>query len=87
MFTDDGAHRVVTAGVCMSEKTERFLTTEMANELNARRAGLLAERRTLEGAQARILEIDELVEAIDAEMKGVQARAAALPEVARAEPA
>lgn len=63
----------------MSEKTERFLTTELANELNARRTGLLAERRALEGAQVRILEIDELVEAIDAELRGFQSRAAALP--------
>jgi hypothetical protein len=38
----------------------------------------------------RILQIDEMVEAIDTELKGVQARAAVLPalvEVPRAEPA
>lgn len=74
-------------GKSMSEK-HRWLHTEMQNELIARKNQLLAEKKMLEGSQARILIIDEAVELIDAELSSRAQALAALPqEVADAKPA
>lgn len=71
----------------MSEK-HRWLHTEMQNELLARKNALLAEKATLQKAQARILSIDETIEVIDTELSSRTQALAALPqEVADAKPA
>jgi len=62
----------------MSE-TKRWLHLQMQGELAARRSSLLAQRSELSRAQTRILEIDETVEAIDAELADREAKLAAIP--------
>lgn len=59
--------------------TKRWLHLQMRSELSARREGLLSKKADLQRAAAQILEIDELVEAIDAELRERDAKLAALP--------
>jgi malate synthase len=57
----------------------KFLT-EIATEMEVRRRGLLEERDRLARADARVLEIDELVADIDVELVAMKAKVeAALP--------